>query len=240
VFGGVVVSGSAAVSGAEVSIPRVDAKTSTDSIGRFRLTSVACGRVELQIRKIGFTVYRDTVSLTAGQETARTYTLISVAQLDTVRTTSDEIQYSVPRLQDFEARRKRNVGGHFIAEADLRKLDGVSMPSILRGRMPGLQFTYYRGIQAARGPRPGGAGDDPLMNPADIRSPRGCWMIIYLDGIMMFDGIPRPGSLPPDIGQFMAMSLSGIEYYARASTIPLQFKTTQSNCGTLLFWTRGR
>jgi hypothetical protein len=237
---GVAVSGTSAVFGAEVSLPRVGAKTVTDSAGRFRLASLACGRTELQIRKIGFTVYRDTVDLAAGQEVARTYTLVSVAQLDTVRTTSDEIQYQVPRLQDFEARRKKNVGGHFIGEADLRKLDAVSMPSILRGRMPGLQFTFYRGIQAARGPRPGGGQDDPLLNPADIRSPRGCWLVVYLDGLLFFDGIPRPGSLPPDIGQFMAMNLSGIEYYSRASSLPLQFKTTHSNCGTLLFWTRGR
>lgn len=228
------------VDGAEVSIPRLSKTTTSDATGSFRLAGISCGRHEVQIRKIGFTVWRDTIDLFPGQEFKRIYTLISVAQLDTVRTTSDEIQYQSPRLQDFEARRKKHVGGYFVGEADLRRAEHITVESTLRSRFPGLQFTYYRNIVAARGRTSNTVGGDPLINPDDFRSPRGCWVVVYLDGLMIFDGIPKSGSLPPDMKHVLAMNLSGIEYYPRAGAIPLQFKTTSSNCGTLLLWTRGR
>ena len=228
------------IDGAQVSIPRLNKTTTTDSIGAFRLSGLACGRQEVQVRKIGFTVARDTVDLAPAEELRRTYTMISVAQLDTVRTTSDEIQYQTPRLQDFEARRKgRNVGGYFIGEADLRKLDHVSTSSLTRSRVPGLQFITYRGITAARGRV--NLGERPSnMITGDPKSPTGCWVAVFLDGILIFDGAPKTGSPPPDIDQFMARSLSGIEYYSNAGSLPFQFKTTLTTCGTLLLWTRGR
>jgi hypothetical protein len=225
---------------AEVSIPRLDKSTSSDSAGRFRLTGLVCGRHEVQVRKIGFTVLRDTVDLRIDSDSGRVFTLISVAQLDTVRTTGNEIQYQSPLLQDFEARRKKNIGGYFIGEADLRRIEGTSMQSILRSKVPGLQFTFYRNIQAARGRHSAGMNGDPRINPDDPRSPTGCWVTIYQDGVMLFDGTPKRGSLPPDIGQMMAGNLSGVEYYSGAAAMPLQFKNTLNNCGTLLFWTRGR
>jgi len=237
---GTVVSEGGFVSGAEVSVGRFDKASLTDSAGRFRLAYLPCDRLAIQVRKIGFTVLRDTVIFGGPAEISRTFTMISVAQLDTVRTKADEIQYQVPRLQDFEARRKKNVGGYFIGEADLRKLEGVSLPSIMRGRFPGLQFTSYRSIEAARAGRSGSMNGDPPINPDDFRSPRGCWVAVFVDGILLFDGLPKKGELPPDIGQVMTLNLSGVEYYSGASAIPLQFKTTHSNCGTLLLWTRGR
>ena len=235
----------ALVDGASVSMPRIGKSVLSDSVGGFRLGAIPCGRHEVQIRKIGFTVWLDTVDLTQGQELKRLYTLVSVAQLDTVRTKGDEIQYQSPRLQDFESRRKRNVGGYFIGEADLRRVEHISIESTLRSRVPGLQFTYYRNIVAARGRSSNstginGSGGDPRINPDDGRSPRGCWIIVYLDGSLIFDGVPKSGALPPDFNQIMAMNLSGIEYYPRAGGMPLQFKTTTTNCGTLLLWTRGR
>jgi len=230
----------ALIEAAEVSIPRLNRSTLTDSIGAYRLTEVACGHHEVQVRKIGFTVIRDTVTLVRGQTVARVYRLISVAQLDTVRTTNEEINYQSPRLQDFEARRKRNVGGHFIGEAELRKYDALTTPTLMRGKVPGLQFVEYRGIRAARGFGSASMHELPLLNPADSRSPRGCWVTVFLDGILIFDGTPRAGAPPPDIDQFPTRNLSGIEYYASAGTIPFQFKTTLNSCGTLLLWTRGR
>ena len=227
------------VDGAEVSLPRQNRSTSSDSTGAFRLAEIACGKHEVQIRKIGFTVWRDTIDLTAGQELKRTYTLIAVAQLDTVRTTADEIAYQTPRLQDFEDRRKRNVGGYFTSEAKIRELDnaGASLPTILR-RMPGVTIVPYNGQMYVRS-RSNGSGDQPLCSRPGC--PRGCWAPIYLDGLLIFDGqLDSFRQSPPDIGQYFPLNLSGIEYYPSAGSIPLQFKTTKSQCGVLLLWTRGR
>ncbi len=228
------------VDGAEVSVPRQNRSTTSDATGAFRLTGLACGRNEVQVRKIGFTVWRDTLDLTAGQEARRVYALIGVAQLDTVRTTADEIAYQTPRLQDFESRRKRNVGGNFISEATLREMDnvGATFPSILR-RIPGLNVVFYDGKAFVRSRGAGGIKGDPALD-SKPGSPRGCWASVYLDGLMIFDGIPSDNIKPPDMGQFFALNLSGVEYYASAGSTPFQFRTTKTNCGVLLLWTRGR
>jgi hypothetical protein len=227
------------VDGAEVSLPRQTRSTTSDATGAFRLAAIPCGKQEIQVRKIGFTVWRDTVDLTAVPELKRSYTLIAVAQLDTVRTTADEIAYQTPRLQDFEDRRKRNVGGYFTSEAKIRELDnaGASLPSILR-RMPGVTIVPYNGQMYVKS-RSNGAGDQPLCQRPGC--PKGCWAPIYLDGLLIFDGqLDSFRQSPPDISQYFPLNLSGIEYYPSAGSIPLQFKTTKSQCGVLLLWTRAR
>jgi hypothetical protein len=237
---GTVVARSAAVGAlvedAVVSIPRLTKSTSTDSAGRFRLSGVSCGRHEVQVRKIGFTVLRDTVDLVGGQDATRIYTLLAITQLDTVRTNADEIQYQTPRLRDFEARRKTRVSGSFIGEATLRQVENHTMATILR-RVPGLGLVSYNGQTYVRSL---GAGmkDQPLSIVPG--APRGCWSPVYLDGLLIFDGKVDAYTKPPDMGQFFPLNLSGVEYYARAGTAPLQFRNTISNCGILLLWTRGR
>lgn len=227
----------ALVDGAAVSMPRLGKSVLSDSAGGFRLGAIPCGRHEVQIRKIGFTVWRDTVELSPGQELKRVYTLVSVAQLDTVRVDSDEIEYQSPRLQDFEARRKKNVGGYFISEATLRQMESQSMMTILR-RMPGVGIVPYNGQNYVRS-RGAGTSDQPL--PGRKGAPQGCWAPVYLDGLLIFDGqLDQFRPTPPDIAQFFPLNLSGIEYYPSAGSMPLQFKTTKSNCGVLLLWSRGR
>ena len=48
------------------------------------------------------------------------------------------------------------------------------------------------------------------------------------------------GVLPPDLSQFFALDLAGVEYYSSAGSIPLKYKTVRSNCGAILFWTRAK
>lgn len=228
------------IEGADVSVPRLNRSTTTDATGAFRLGEMACGKHEVQVRKIGFAVWRDTVDLTAGQELKRVYTLVAVAQLDTVRVTSDEIVYQTPRLQDFEVRRRKNVGGNFISEARLRQKDnaGATFASILRD-IPGLNVVFFDGKAYVRSRGIGSAGGDQPLGSGP-GSPKGCWAPVYLDGLLLFDGIISHDIKPPDMGQFFAANLSGVEFYPSAGSTPFQFRTTKSNCGVLLLWTRGR
>jgi hypothetical protein len=45
---------------------------------------------------------------------------------------------------------------------------------------------------------------------------------------------------PPDLSQFTALSLSGVEYYRGGASLPLQYRSRSNDCGTLLLWTRGK
>jgi hypothetical protein len=162
-------------------------------------------------------------------------------ELDTVVTKAPEQRYHSSRLQDFEKRRLSGMGGHFVSEDVLRKMENVSMPSILRARFPGIRLVSYRSMQfAASSSAPGGN----IQSVDPPKGPKGCFVSIYLDGILIFDGVLKsyPGSseYPPDINNIMAMNLSGVEYYPAASSVPLQYKNLRNNCGSLLFWIRGR
>ena len=207
----------------------------TDQLGKYDIPLMPDGR-RIRTTHIG---YRPAVlNIPSGTGDVIMDVVMEVGrELDTVVTKAPEERYQVPRLQDFERRRKNNVGGRFIAEDDLRKLERVSMPSILRSRLPGLRIMQCRGQHFASSTSAPGHQQEACPP----RGPRGCWVAVYVDGLMIFDRLqPNARENPPDVGQFFAMNLSGIEYYSNASSTPLQFKTLQNNCGTLLFWTRGR
>ena len=233
---------SAPMSGAVVASLDLDGKvlvqTGTDTLGRYELMLSSAAR---QLRAIRIGHRPVVVSLTrTSADTSIDFTLEVIRELDTVVTTAAEQRYDVPRLQEFEARRKSGMGGRFVAEDELRKMEGQSMQTILRTFIPGIRIHQYRGGQFAAS-----ASTPSMRNPeADRlgpRGPTGCWVSVYLDGVMIFDRFEGGVSptLPTDINNIMALNLAGIEYYANASSTPIKFKSLRNNCGSLLFWTRG-
>ena len=79
------------VSGAQVqafAAGRVAGEAVTGESGTFRITGLEAGRYALQVRALGYSVYRDTVDVAAGQTVQLTVALRrSVLQLDQVVTT---------------------------------------------------------------------------------------------------------------------------------------------------------
>jgi hypothetical protein len=210
----------------------------TGSDGRYSI-AIESDAKQIRATRIG---YRPVVlNIPARGEAIVDVVMDVFRELDTVVTKAPEQRYNSSRLQDFEKRRLSGMGGHFVSEDVLRKMENVSMPSILRARFPGIRLVAYRSMQfAASSSTPG--GNIQIVDPP--RGPKGCFLSIYLDGILIFDGVLKsyPGSseYPPDINNIMAMNLSGIEYYPAASSTPLQYKNLRNNCGSLLFWIRGR
>ncbi len=89
VLQGVVISrsDSTPLRGADVWLVSIDRHQATDSLGRFRFVDLAPGPLVFEVRRIGFVVRRDTVTLESGAEVTRLYALLPTAQvLDTVRT----------------------------------------------------------------------------------------------------------------------------------------------------------
>jgi hypothetical protein len=130
----------------------------------------------------------------------------------------------------------KRQGGHFVSEDELRKLDQASLSSILRGRIVGTGIVYYHGAEYLRSLRGAGINGNESLNRNDIRSPKGCWVVVYLDGIPLWNS---PPSLPPEMARFSPQNLAGIEYYSSAQT-PVEYKNLINDCGVLLLWTRER
>jgi len=211
----------------------------TDDRGRYGVAIEPDAR-QVRATRIGYRPV--TLAIIRGSGDATVDIVMDVfRELDTVVTKAPEQRYNVPRLQDFEKRRLSGMGGHFISEDDLRKHDGRSIADIIRVYVPGLRLVSDRG-QTLLSSR-----SAPFMNaaqPSRARGAVGCWATIYLDGIMLYQNIEAkrgepPPAPPPDINQFLAMNLSGVEYYSGGMT-PLQYKDVRNPCGTLLLWTRGK
>jgi hypothetical protein len=235
VLSGRVMSNTRPLPNVQVWVIFADTMVVTDSLGRFRIGGLQSGQHLLQLRRLGYDVYRDSVTLRKHEETVREFTMDNVAELDTVRTIGEARKYNVPRLKEFEQRRLSGSGGRFISETELRKNEQRTVADFLRSYVPGIRIVDYRGQRVVS------SSSSPTMNLKKLprNGPPGCWVSIYLDGIMIFDGDSET-QMPPDMNQFFGLSLSGVEYYGSGANIPVQFKNLKNNCGTLLLWTRGR
>jgi len=65
-----------------------------------------------------------------------------------------------------------------------------------------------------------------------IRGARGCPPLVFLDGTYV-------GNTDDfDIAMLDVETLAGVEAYARAAHMPMEFNSTGSVCGVLVFWTK--
>lgn len=231
-------SGATPLAGAEVGIPSLGRTTTAAPDGRFTLPGVPPGRWPVRVRRIGFTLLTDTIVAEANHVVRRLYELgAATVQLDTV-TTRGEAPSLSPLLRGFEERRRTGLG-HYIGAAELRAHDGEPLARVMFGRLPGILWVPYGSHLFAESTHSAAStfADSPLAIPIDVKSPRGCWLTTYLDGIRIYN--PNDGQDAPDFNSIEVSQLAGVEYYAGAATVPPQFNATAGMaCGTLLLWTR--
>ena len=231
-------SGATPLAGAEVGIPSLGRAATAASDGRFMLAGVPPGRWPVRVRRIGFTLLTDTIVAEADHVVHRLYELgAATVQLDTV-TTRGVARSLSPLLRGFEDRRRTGLG-HYVGTAELRAHDGEPLARVMFGRMPGILWVPYGSHLFAESTRSAAStfADSPLAIPIDVKSPRGCWLTTYLDGIRIYN--PNDGEDAPDFNTIEVSQLAGVEYYAGAATVPPQFNATAGMaCGTLLLWTR--
>jgi hypothetical protein len=237
-FAGTVVGDSSghAVGGAEVSIPKLGLRATTNYLGEFRFNRLPDGQVILQIRRLGFVPFTDTVTLAAGQQTNREYQLaVQVATLDSVAVTAPERKYISPGLAEFEERRKAGHG-YFVSEETLRRNDERAMIDVVVGQVPGLsRFRVYPNrfyVGTTRKCAPGPA----ILNCRGQQSH--CPVTLYIDGHVIYTA--TQGGEIPDLASFRVREYAGVEYYPGGATVPAKYNATDSGCGLLILWTRER
>jgi hypothetical protein len=207
----------------------------SDDRGQYAIALDAATRW-IRAARIGFAPATVALRPGAPRDTVIDFRLeAAVTQLDTTRSTASP-GYADPNVVEFERRRVTSNSGKFITGEQLRKLENVSFASILRSHVPRTTIVYYRGQEYLRSSA-AGREDQTFLNPQDFKSPKGCWVNVYMDGMALYASSKY--SLPPDMGRFSAQALSGVEFYSGGMT-PLQFKNTENDCGTLLLWTRRR
>ena len=222
------------VEGAEVADALNHVSALTTSTGTVSLIFLPEGGNMVQIKKVGYKPMilaveigpPDTLPITIVlNRLAATAVGAGGAQtLPTVVTKDSAPHYISPALKDFEERRRLG-GGHFIAEAEMRKHDNRKLTNVIRD-LPGIQMMCPKS-----GPRKfecfavSGRGHKNAVQGG------ACEINLYIDGVAVGDNDLEK----LDVGDFAAL-----EFYSGGATIPVQYNRTGASCGVILLWTRER
>jgi hypothetical protein len=262
VFTGTVVdSAKKPLANAEVSIAGMDLTRQTDDKGGFRFETVLAGVHQVTVRKIGFAQLDTSMVFPEDQDMVWRVTMTpKVVTLDSVivRAPMD------PLMEEFEANRKRGFG-RFLTRADLAKVEGVSLPNVMRS-LSGVDIITTHGTQqyitSKRAPISGcGAPrltsnyqqaqleqekvDECLRRERIYYVPeasekaqgirRACYPLVYVDNQAM--NIGRP-TMPFDIGAYRADQLEAVQWFESESQTPAKYNVNNARCGVLVLITR--
>lgn len=209
------------IAGAEVLIPSVSLRATTDSLGRFRIAGILPGRRGLRINKIGFAPLRSAVEFSTG-DTVEIAIEMSVSFEEMAAVEIVEAQ-NRSHLTEFERRRATGTGTYLTAEDVVHRARGnlataiqtMGGVSIMSGRSGG---TYLVGARASGGR----AGT--------------CYTAVMLDGVWVYDG--DRGQTPFNVNSINPVDVAAVEYYRGLSNTPVELQGRRNSCGVLVIWTK--
>ncbi len=236
----------APIPGAHVLLPALKLDATTDSTGAFRFARLPVGTQIAQVRMVGYALRQDTITLTAGWESVRTYALeVKAPLLDTVRASAGKQRYISPLLQGFEERRLADAGGYFVSDSVFRRNESSTMANIISSRMPGLTTVYVNHARVFASTRKQCRGLALLGSPKSscrVTGQPDCYVAVYVDGVLYFNAkMAEEGVQPPDMEKDLdPVNFAGAEYYAGGASMPIDMHPDDDGCGSLWLWTRER
>jgi hypothetical protein len=225
-----------AIGNAEVQLPQLNRRVTTNYLGEFRLGEVPAGRYAVAVRAVGFQPFTDSITVRAGAGVDGDIVLTALpVNLDPARTVAAAPETRLPPgIAELEERRKLHMGGFFVTDSMLRANDERKLTYLL-AQAPRLQQALGSGtgvFLAVPGPAPGYRSDGTFPGGK-------CFVNVYMNGARYWMGPPSPVNPPPDFDAMWSREYSGVEYYASTATIPPQYNSTNGwPCGVLLLWTR--
>jgi hypothetical protein len=256
--GSVVDSAKKPLQNAEVSISGINLTKTTDDKGNFRMETVTAGVHRVTVRKIGYGQLDTSMVFPEEQEVVWRVTMTEkIVTLDSVFVR----QPREPWMEEFESNRKRGFG-QFMDRAELAKMDGVPLPTVLR-RFRGAEIIRTNNsasyIVSKRAPISGcpppppapssraamagqDASDECLRREAIYYVPdvgerqfgvrRACYPQVWVDRQLMNSGRP---TMPFDLGTFMATrEIEAVEWYESESQTPPRYGNANARCGVLV------
>jgi hypothetical protein len=200
------------VQGASIGIKDKEGSWTTDASGRVSIKEVAAGRVELEIRAIGFMPRKDHLSLQAGQTVERRFGLEFTGDKMPELIVTTRREKLSGRYQDFH-RRQAAGSGYFIMWDEIKRKGYTRLGDALRnvrGVRTECRTTHSCVIEMSRSEN---------CPPAAV----------FVDGREAdYFGPNTP------IGD-----VYGIEVYRGAGEIPGEFAGT-GGCGAVVIWTKNR
>ena len=199
------------IEGAVVRLRFTGRTADVDSAGRFELTGLPPGAGLLQIRAIGYLLGSWAVQLAENAVVADTF------EMDPVPVVLPGLVASAPPVDDWRSpegfeHRRRNGGGYFITEQQIKEQQPLTLVEVLR-TVPGVMTAcdYFRcAVVMAR--------STPPCSPE-----------------YFLDGFPATFATGPD---FPIQSIRGIEVYGDEFSTPAEFQRFGLHCGVVALWTR--
>jgi hypothetical protein len=223
--------------GAEVSLPDIQKTVLSDEHGRFRITAIPPGDHQIVVRRIGYGAADTHLTFKGNETVERRVVLGRAVTLEPVVVNDVTSERYMP---GFEENRRLGLG-HFLTRAELAKLEGVSLGSILE-QIPGTTIVHKNSAMWLHTNRVSGMRVAPPDKADSIRgAPTACYSQIYLDNARVFSGrVMFDGHLEPlfNLNDINAAQIEAIEYYASPAETPLKYSTMESGCGVLVIWTR--
>jgi hypothetical protein len=220
VIDGVVTDTSLApLAGARVSISGTSIAVATLAGGRFRIENLPAGLYLLSVAKMGYEPSVTTVRLIAGDTLRPAYALTpSGTRLGAVKVTGER---SSPKKQEFEDRKALGHGA-FMSEEEIDKRNTARATELLR------TFSTIE-VAAPIGSRSASAPQYFAVSRRKGSHGGPCVMAIVVDG--------NPMPTPYDLEELPSpKEMLGIEVYASAATIPVQWKRWDTGCGLIMIW----
>lgn len=181
--------------------------------GRFEITGLEPGQIELTITHIGYTPRTLKFLLAAGQRLIRDYSMeFTGAKLPEIVVTARAVRLA-PRYQEFEKRRERGLGAYF--RWDDIKTKGFS--------------TLGDALRTVRGVRMR-CNQQTYECFAVMTRSSGCNPTWWIDGVEVnsfHENTP-------------IRDVYGMEVYRGASEIPGDFGGSNAGCGVIVVWTKSK
>jgi hypothetical protein len=200
---------------AEILVTNTKLHAESGSDGRFDLSNLPAGSVEVIVRRIGFSPAKIALDLTSGEQRDIRVMLSPMAvMMDSVEVTAPapvvEVSYG-----GFERRRSRGFGT-FITREDIEK------------KHPRVPTDLFRTVSGVKLIRDGGT----LTVVSNRLGVYNCALRVFVDG----DDYPLYGQ---SIDALVHIGdIGAIEVYAGGATVPPQFSGRDSTCGVIAIWTR--
>ncbi len=192
------------VAGAQVRVLGTVASTRSDDRGAYEFSALPAGTQELEVRRFGFGVARGPVELRNAQRTRLDVHLEKVASLGAMNVVATRTS----QYPEFEQRRREAIGGRFLDESQIRKLNLNTVTDYVNV-LPGFRAVHERW------------GGTRFLS---IRDPD-CQPVVLVDDmpIASLTDLPTP------------TMLGALEVYTTTAGAP---PSHRSACGTIVFWTK--
>lgn len=236
-------SGRQPLANVQATITRLGRTATTDSLGRFRLTGLPADEHVIVVKALGYVLNSARVETTANEVVAREFVLKrAVTALPEQRVTADGPPVVRGKMASFTERRRLGIGT-FLDRAQFADAEGRMLTGDVLSKVPGVRL-QLRGRRAwATSGRQLGTTcafcTTSRLNRFDraAGAQSACFMDIYIDGALVFTN-SQSGEGLFDVNTIDPGAIEGIEVYASAAQVPVQYNRTAGGCGVILIWTR--